>query len=62
LPQAVWNILNAIQMSIWVYLGFRPKELNTLADHRHPWKPGDEPPCPLSPMEIEWLKFKGIVK
>jgi hypothetical protein len=62
LPQAVWNILNAIQMSIWVYLGFRPKELNTMADHRHPWKPGDEPPCPLSPQEIEWLKFKGIVK
>jgi hypothetical protein len=62
LPQAGWNVLNAIQMSIWVYMGWRPKELNRLPNHRGPWKPGDEPPCPLSPMEIEWLKVKGIEK
>lgn len=62
LPQAGWNILNAIQMSIWVYLGLRPKSLNRLPNHREPWMPGDESPCPLSPMEIEWLKFRGIVK
>jgi hypothetical protein len=61
LPQAAWNILNAIQISIWVYLGFRPKELNTLPNHRANWRPGDEPPCPLSKQEIEWLQFKGVI-
>jgi len=61
LPQAAWNLLNAIQISIWVYLGFRPKELNKLPNHRSPWKPGDEPPCPLSPVEVERLKFKGVI-
>jgi hypothetical protein len=62
LPMAAWNILNAIQMSIWVHLGFRPASLNQLPDHRHPWKPGDPSPSPLSPAEIEWLKIKGIEK
>jgi hypothetical protein len=61
IPQAIWNLLNALQMSIWIYLGFRPKELNKLPDHRHLWKPGDEPPCPLSQIEIERLKFKGVI-
>ena len=61
LPQAAWNILNAIQMSIWVHLGFRPKSLNTLPNHRGNWKPGDEPPCPLSQQEIDWLTFKGVI-
>jgi hypothetical protein len=62
LPQAAWNVINAIQMSIWVYMGWRPGSLNKLPNHRGPWKPGDEPPCPLSPQEIEWLKIKGIKK
>lgn len=60
LSQAGWNVLNAITMSIWVYMGWRPASLNRLPNHRGPWKPGDEPPCPLSPMEIEWLKIRGI--
>jgi len=61
IPQAVWNLLNYIQTSIWVYLGFRPKELNKLPNHRAAWVPGDEPACPLSPQEIEWLQFKGVI-
>ena len=61
LSMAAWNTINAIQMSIWVYLGFRPKSLNKLPNHRGPWKPGDESPCPLSPQEIEWLKFRGVI-
>jgi len=61
LSMAAWNTINAIQMSIWVYLGFRPKSLNRLPNHRANWRPGDEPPCPLSPQEIEWLKFKGVI-
>jgi hypothetical protein len=60
LPQAVWNLLNAIQMSIWTYAGFRDKSFNNLPDHIHKWKPGDPPPCPLSPQEIEWLRFRGM--
>lgn len=62
LPQAIWNLLNALQMSIWVWLGFRDQSFNNLPDHVHPWKPGDPPPCPLSPTEIEWLKARGIEK
>jgi len=61
ISQAIWNLLNYLQMSIWVYLGIRPKSLNTLPDHRNPWKPGDEPACPLSAQEVEWLKFKGVI-
>lgn len=61
ISMAVWNLLNYLQTSIWVVLGFRSKELNKLPDHRSNWKPGDEPPCPLSPREIEWLKFKGVL-
>jgi hypothetical protein len=33
LPQAVWNLLNAIMMSVWVYLGFRDASFNNLPDH-----------------------------
>lgn len=63
LSQACWNGLNALAMSIWVYMGWRPKSLaEGLANHRAAWKPGDEPPCPLSPQEIEWLKVRNIVK
>jgi hypothetical protein len=62
LPQAAWNVINAIAMSIWVYMGWRPAELNKLPNHRGLWKPGDPSPCPLSPQEIEWLKIKGIEK
>jgi hypothetical protein len=61
ISQAIWNLLNYLQISIWVTLGFRPKSLNTLANHRGDWKYGDEPPSPLSPQEIEWLKFKGVI-
>lgn len=61
ISQAIWNLLNYLQTSIWVILGFRPKELNKLPNHRGNWKPGDEPPCPLSPREIEWLTFKGVI-
>lgn len=62
LPQAAWNIINAIQMSIWVHLGFRSASLNRLPNHRANWKPSDPPPSPLSPQEIEWLAFRGIKK
>jgi hypothetical protein len=62
LPQAAWNVINAIAMSIWIYMGWRPAILNRLPNHRGPWKPGDKSPCPLSPTEIEWLKIRGIVK
>ena len=61
ISQAIWNLLNYLQTSIWVILGFRPKELNKLPNHRADWRPGDEPPCPLSPQEIDWLKFKGVI-
>ena len=61
ISQAIWNLLNYLQTSIWVILGFRSKDLNKLPNHRASWKPGDEPPCPLSPMEIEWLQFKGVI-
>jgi hypothetical protein len=61
ISQAIWNLLNYLQTSIWVLLGSRPKELNKLPNHRGNWKPGDEPPCPLSPREIEWLTFKGVL-
>jgi|SRR5208282_2200461 len=60
LPQAVWNLLNALQMSIWVSTGYRSQSFNNLADHIHPWKPGDPPPPALSQKEIEWLKLRGI--
>ncbi len=61
ISQAIWNLLNYLQTSIWVILGFRPKELNKLPDHRHAWLPGDEPPSPLSSQEISWLQFKGVL-
>jgi len=61
ISQAIWNLLNYLQTSIWVKLGFRSKDLNKLPDHRHPWKPGDEPADPLSLREIEWLQFKGVL-
>ena len=60
LSQAAWNVINAIQTSIWVYMGWRPASLNRLVNQRGPFSL--EPPCPLSPMEIEWLKVKGIEK
>lgn len=62
LPQAAWNIINAIQMSIWVHLGFRPASLNRLPNHRANWRPNDPSPSPLSPLEIEWLTFRGVIK
>jgi hypothetical protein len=62
LPQAIWNLLNALMVSVWVWLGFRDASFNNLPDHIHMWKPGDPPPCPLSPQEIEWLKVRGIEK
>lgn len=62
LPQAVWNLLNAITMGIWVHMGWRDSSLNQLPNHRGPWKPGDSSPSPLSQLEIDWLKIKGIEK
>lgn len=61
LPQAVWNTLNAVAMSIWVYMGWRPASLNKCVNQRG-GMPDDASPCPLSPQEIEWLKVKGIEK
>ena len=61
LSQAGWNLLNAIQMSIWVMLGTRPQRLNNLPDHRHVWLPGDPNPIPLSQQEIDSLKFYGVL-
>lgn len=60
LPQAIWNLLNALQMGIWVSTGYRSPSFNNLADHINPWKPGDTPPPALSPREIEWLKLRGV--
>lgn len=60
LSQAIWNLLNALMIAVWVYLGIRDPEFNNMADHIHPWKPGDQSPCPLSTQEIDWLAFKGI--
>lgn len=60
LPQAAWNVINAIQTSIWVYMGWRPAELNTLINQRGPRDL--TPVCPLSSKEIEWLRVKGIEK
>ena len=60
LPQAIWNLLNALMMSIWVHFGFRDRKFNNLTDHLHGWKPGDPNPDPLSPQEIEWLKARGL--
>jgi hypothetical protein len=60
LPQAIWNLLNALQMGIWVSTGYRSKSFNNLADHINPWSPGDPPPPALSQREIGWLKLRGI--
>ena len=60
LPMACWNVLNALQMSIWVSTGYRNVSFNNLADHINPWKPGDPPPPTLSSKEIEWLKIRGV--
>jgi len=61
IPQAIWNLLNGLQMSIWVYLGYRSQEHNTLTDARHGWKPGDPYVSVLAPIEIERLKFFGVI-
>ena len=61
LSQAGWNLLNAIQTSIWVMLGTRPQKLNNLPDHRHVWVPGDPNPIPMSQQEIDSLKFYGVL-
>jgi hypothetical protein len=58
IPMAIWNLLNALQTSIWVKLGLRPKELNTLPDHLTGREMGEIDP--LCPQEIEWLTFWGI--
>ena len=34
LPQAAWNVINAIQTSIWVHMGWRPASLNRLVSHQ----------------------------
>jgi hypothetical protein len=60
LPQAIWNLLNALQMAIWVSTGYRSASFNNLADHINPWVPGDPPPPALSLREIDWLKLRGI--
>ena len=60
LPQALWNLLNALQMSIWVSTGYRNSSFNNLVDHINPWKPGDPSPPALSRQEIDWLKIRGI--
>jgi hypothetical protein len=61
LPQAAWNTLNAIYMSIQVHMGWRPASLNRLTNQRG-GMPNDAPPSPLSPQEIDWLKVRGIEK
>lgn len=60
IPQAIWNLLNGLQMSIWVYLGLRSESHNNLVNHRT-GKYGDPAPCPLAPVEIERLKFRGVI-
>ena len=62
ISMAVWNLLNYLQTSIWITLGFRSPELNKLPNHRVPWNAStDAPAPPLSPREIEWLQFKGVL-
>ena len=58
ISQAIWNLLNFLQTSIWVKLGLRPKELNDLPDHFTGKETGEIDP--LSPQEAEWLKVWGI--
>jgi hypothetical protein len=58
LCMAAWNILGALQTSIWIRMGLRPKELNDLPDHITGREMGEIDP--LAPMEIEWLKAWGI--
>ena len=62
ISQAIWNLLNYLQMSIWIWQGIRPQSLNNLPDHRHFWYPDMPPPSPLSPKEIEWLQGAGITQ
>ena len=62
ISMAVWNLLNYLQTSIWITLGFRSAELNKLPNHRVQWNAStDAPAPPLSPREIEWLQFKGVI-
>lgn len=62
ISMAVWNLLNYLQTSIWITLGFRSAELNKLPNHRTPWNAStDAPASPLSPREIQWLQFKGVL-
>lgn len=58
IPMAIWNLLCALQTAVWIRMGLRPKELNTLADHLTGKEMGEIDP--LSPQEIEWLKVWGI--
>lgn len=62
ISQAIWNLLNYLQMSIWIWQGIRPQALNNLPDHRHFWYPDMPPPPPLSPKEIEWLQSAGLTQ
>lgn len=58
LPMAIWNLLNALQTSIWIRMGLLPKSLNTLPDHITGLEMGKI--NPLSPQEEDWLKAYGI--
>ncbi len=61
LPQAIWNLLNALEMAIRVQMGWLdPEEFYKLPNHFGLWKPGDPPPAPLSKKEQEWLKVWGL--
>ena len=62
LSQAIWNLLNALEMAIRVERGeLDPKIFNKFPNHYGKWNPDMPSPPPLSPQEREWLKAIGII-
>ncbi len=61
LSQAIWNLINALEMAIRVERGdLDPKIFNKFPNHYAKWTPDMPSPPPLSDQEREWLKKFGI--
>jgi len=61
LSQAIWNLLNALEMAIRVEMGWADSEVfNKMPDHFRKWDPSMPSPPPLSDPEREWLKKWGL--
>jgi len=60
LSQAVWNILNAIEMAIRVERGELDQSFNKFPNHFGNWNPGMSSPPALSKQEKDWLEKWGI--